>query len=421
MSLMTPAPEVPNAAKAARRVLVVDDSRAQRVLLSRTLARWGFSVIEAETGEAALDICRDAEIELVISDWMMPGMSGVEFCRAFRELKAGRPAYFVLLTAQTDRETLAEGLDSGADDFLSKPFHVVELRARLTAGERVLTAQRDVLNKNALLSGALDELQVLYSALDRDLREARAFQQALVPERHQALPGAEVSLLYLPSGHVGGDLVGLFRISDSRYGVYSVDVAGHGIASALMTARIAAHLSASSPDRNVALTADQSGTLRMLAPDEVCRRLNRVILDDIETDVYFTMIIAEIDLETGHVAMGHAGHPSPAILRADGSAEFAAAFGMPIGLIPDAQFATSEAVLAPGDRLVLYSDGLTECPMPDGSLLDEAGLATLFTANTGLTGVAFLDGIVASLTERSGLGTFPDDLSGLMVERTKTP
>ncbi len=69
------------------------------------------------------------EIDFVVSDWMMPGMSGVEFCRKFREIKRDRPAYFILLTAQTDRETLAEGLENGADDFLSKPFNVIELKA----------------------------------------------------------------------------------------------------------------------------------------------------------------------------------------------------------------------------------------------------------------------------------------------------
>ena len=127
-----------DAAMVVRPILVVDDSRAQRRLLARALGKWGYETIEADSGEAALDITASSQVDIVISDWMMPGMSGVEFSRAFRAQCQDRPAYFILLTAQTEREVLAEGLESGADDFLSKPFSSVELRARLRAGERVV-------------------------------------------------------------------------------------------------------------------------------------------------------------------------------------------------------------------------------------------------------------------------------------------
>ena len=298
-------------------------------------------------------------------------MSGVEFCKAFRALKGGAPAYFILLTAQTDRDALAEGLDMGADDFLSKPFHVVELKARIRAGERVLTAQRDVLNQNALLSSTLEELQKVYAAVDRDLKEARSLQQALVPEAFRSLPGADVSFLYEPSGHVGGDLLGLFRVNELRYGVFSADVSGHGVAAALMAARIAGHLNPATPERNIALTTDDMGLYTMRPPDEVCARLNEIILNEIETDTYLTMALADIDLRSGRIVMTQAGHPSAAIQRCDGSVEFAETFGMPIGLVPDAIYSSFELRLSPGDRLLLYSDGITECPVGSDEMLEE--------------------------------------------------
>ena len=119
MSLTRPLPVDRLSEPVAPPILVVDDSRAQRTLLVKTLARAGYATLEAASGEEALDLCRSGDVELVISDWMMPGMSGVEFCRAYRAHRGARPGYFILLTAQTEREVLVEGLESGADDCLS--------------------------------------------------------------------------------------------------------------------------------------------------------------------------------------------------------------------------------------------------------------------------------------------------------------
>lgn len=398
-------------------ILVVDDSKAQRRLLARTLGRWGYSTIEAESGEAAVELCRGVDVDFVVSDWMMPGMSGVDFCRRFRELKKDRPAYFILLTAQTDRETLAEGLDNGADDFLSKPFNVVELKARIRAGERILASQRDILEKNQLLSTTLEELQKVYFAVDRDLREARSFQQALVPDHFHDLPGMSISFLYQPSGHVGGDLVGIFQVSETRYGIFSVDVAGHGVASALMTARIAGHLNASTPERNLALAVDDAGQCCMLPPDEVCRRLNNLLLNEMETDNYLTMALADVDIASGKAVIAQAGHPNPVIQRVDGSVEFVSSYGMPIGLIPDAEFNSFSINLAPGDRLLFYSDGITECPTHGASMLGENGLKDILQASAQVRGPSLIQRLMVELRQQSGLTDFPDDLSGVLIER----
>ena len=400
-----------------RPVLVVDDSRAQRRLLARTLARWGYRTIEAGSGDEALSICEGVDIEFVISDWLMPGMTGIEFCRRFRETKARRPAYFILLTAQTERERLAEGLESGADDFLSKPFNVTELKARVRAGARVLDAQRDLIAKNRLLRKTLDELEDAQRAIDSDLREARNFQQALVPERHVDLPGAEMSILYRPSGHVGGDLVGYFRVSEARVGLFAIDVAGHGIASALMTARVAAILSGNSPEHNIALTTGGDGSYVMKPPKEVCRLLNRRLFEEFEMDKYLTMLLAELDLTTGQVRLAQAGHPSPIIQRGDGKVSFLESFGLPVGLIEEAEYDEVEATLDVGDRLILYSDGLTECPDPDGSLLDEDGLAAVLRGLADRSGKDLIAGLSAALESFAGVTEFPDDLSALIVQR----
>lgn len=410
------APRIEQAAMVVRPVLVVDDSRAQRRLLSRSLQKWGYETIEADSGEAALDITASTPIDIVVSDWMMPGMSGVEFCRAFRAQCDDRPAYFILLTAQTEREVLAEGLDSGADDFLSKPFNSVELRARLRAGERVVNAQRDLAGKNAALSSALDDLSDAYSAIERDLNGARKFQEGLVPERHLKAGSVEVSMLFQPSGHVGGDLVGYFHVSESVLGVYSVDVSGHGVASALMTARVASYLSDAAPDRNIAMAQLGEG-YRMVDLPEVCERLNAILQADVDSDQYLTMSIAKVDKSTGAVEICHAGHPSPVVQRADGGIEMTELLSTPIGLIDDGEYETLEVQLRPGDRLMLYSDGLTECPDADDRLLDDEGLEAILRAQKDLRGMDFVAATHRALVEYRGSDEFPDDLSAVLIER----
>jgi len=117
----------------ARRVLVVDDSRAQRRILGSYLRQWGYVVEEAESGGEAIDICHRNLPELVVSDWMMPGMSGPEFCRAVRGMNNDNYVYFILLTSKSGKEEIALGLDAGADDFLTKPVDDFALMARMGA------------------------------------------------------------------------------------------------------------------------------------------------------------------------------------------------------------------------------------------------------------------------------------------------
>jgi len=410
---------VSDAGGAARRILVVDDSRAQRRILSRALEQWGYATVECDSGEAAVGVCRSEDVELVISDWIMPGMSGLDFCKAYRGIPRETPGYFILLTAQNDGASLAEGLESGADDFLSKPFNATELRARLRAGERVLNAQTELLARNRQVSEALEKLNSVYSALDRDLVEARKFQEALVPDRFIDLQSARVSILFKPCGHVGGDLVGMIRVSAYRVGLYLVDVSGHGVASALMTARIAALLGGDTPERNMALEHGADGELKLIAPDEICRLLNRQLLRDKDSDHYLTMIFVDLDLETGKATLAQAGHPSPVVQRGGGGVEFVCNYGMPIGLIEDFEVDSFSLTLGPGDRLLLYSDGITECADPDGTLLEEAGLESILNAHAARRGPDLMAELLAALNARAG-GELDDDLSALMVEMKRS-
>jgi sigma-B regulation protein RsbU (phosphoserine phosphatase) len=149
-----------------KRVLVVDDSRLQRRILTASLKRFGYDIVEASSGAEALEKCRDAPPDLVVSDWMMPGMSGPEFCHEFRKMQRDSYGYFILLTSKSEKGDIAHGLDAGADDFLTKPVNAAELRARISAGERILMMERELTEKNRLINSTLEELQRLYDSLD---------------------------------------------------------------------------------------------------------------------------------------------------------------------------------------------------------------------------------------------------------------
>ena len=406
---------------AMRDVLVVDDSRVQRRILSASLQRWGFSVREAASGLEALEICHRDPPDLVMSDWMMPGMDGLEFCRKFRGMPRENYGYFILLTSKSGKEEIAHGLDAGADDFLTKPVNASELRARIAAGDRILRMERELTEKNRLVKSTLDELQSLYDALDSDLIEAKKLQQSLVSDRHRDFGPAEVSLMLRSSGHVGGDLVGFFPVNSTRIGLYGIDVSGHGISSALMTARLAGYLSAVTPDQNVALRRMPDGTYAPKPPGETIAALNQMVLNEMETEHYFTLLLADVNLATGKVIMAQAGHPYPAVQRADGRVEMTGTGGLPVGLIDGAEYEDFEIAMRPGDRLMIHSDGVVECADPDGALLDDHGLAQILAELRQTRGMACLESLIWKLVNFAQTDDLADDVSAVLLEFKPSP
>ncbi|MEM6658606.1 MAG: fused response regulator/phosphatase [Pseudomonadota bacterium] len=403
---------------AIRKVLVVDDSRLQRRILVASLKKWGFDVIEADNGDAAIALCADNPPDLVLSDWVMPGMSGLEFCREFRRLDTRQYSYFILLTSKSEKQEVARGLDAGADDFLIKPLEADELRARISAGARILDMQRELSEKNRLIESALEELKLAHDAIDKDLIQARKIQESLVPELTREFGRSRISLLLKPCGHIGGDLVGMFSPGVNRIGFYSIDVSGHSITSAMMTARLGGYLSSKHFEQNVAMEKRFDKFYALLQPDDVAAKLNARLMADSGVEEYFTMVYAIVDLRNGHMKMVQAGHPHPLVLRSDGTSEFLGDGGLPIGLLPDVSFQQIETHLEPGDRLLLYSDGFTECHLAGGGLLDEDGLRDMAQdCAKDQGGSEFLDDMFWRLTQVMspdiGIG---DDVSAVFFE-----
>lgn len=277
--------------------------------------------------------------------------------------------------------------------------------------------ERQLQEQNKIIGETLSELTELHEAMDRDLRQARNIQQSVLPARETVLQGTRISAGLRSCGHVGGDLVGLFQAGNNQVGFYNIDVSGHGITSALMTARISGYLSDRYLDHNVALKRNKGGEHTIREPVEVAEILNERLLVDAGVDQYFTMAFAALDLVSGCARITQAGHPSPILITKSGDVQLLGQSGFPIGLLPDVTYDQFEVILKKGDRLLFCSDGLTESVLNSGKELGEDGLAELIHENNAKTGRSFLDALYMGLLARLPKGRSPDDdISAIMVE-----
>jgi phosphoserine phosphatase RsbU/P len=148
------------------RVLIAEDDAVSRRVLEGTLGRWGHEVVVTTNGAEAWEALQQADAPaMAILDWMMPGIDGVDVCRRVRETPRDTTPYIILLTAKGAKEDVVEGLDAGADDYVTKPFDREELRARVRAGERILSLQQALGARVQELQDALTHVKTLQGIL----------------------------------------------------------------------------------------------------------------------------------------------------------------------------------------------------------------------------------------------------------------
>jgi two-component system, cell cycle response regulator len=188
------------------RVLAAEDNPVFQSMLKTMLTKWGYSAILARDGNEAWHVLESQDApRLAVLDWMMPGIDGVEICRRLRSLNREPYTYILLLTARTDSQDLIEGMDAGADDYLTKPFNAHELRVRIRAGRRILDLQ-DALREQAThdgLTGLLNRNSILERLHEEVARAARA-------EEHLAVLMADIDRFKSINdthGHIAGDAV----------------------------------------------------------------------------------------------------------------------------------------------------------------------------------------------------------------------
>lgn len=341
-------------------ILIVDDSKSYRHLLANILRQWGYHVLQAQDGLHALTILNENSVHVVISDWEMPEMDGGELCRQVRQFDYGHYIYIILVTARQTIEDLVLGLESGADDFLSKPIHQSQLRARLHVAERILMLENKLEVRNQRLSTA-------YQQIEQDLQAAARLQRSVLPATAMNFEGYQADWIFLPSTYVSGDLLNYFMLDNHHLAFYSIDVAGHGVSAAMLSLAVSREFLSGRLNERLLIIEGQ-----VAPPHDVVAALNqRFCLDNEEITSYFTLIYGLIDTRTGKGTLCQAGHPTPFIIRKQGTLISVGNGGIPVGLFPDSEYQSCDFSLEPGDRLYLYSDGISECENHDGELYGE--------------------------------------------------
>jgi sigma-B regulation protein RsbU (phosphoserine phosphatase) len=328
------------------KILVIDDDPVVGLILKRTLQEQGFEVSITSNGYAGLNTARDIHPALIICDWVMPGLNGLEVCQQIKADPALSHTFFILLTSRSEVQDRVVGLDTGADDFLSKPIDVAELQARVRAGLRLYQVTR--------------ELQAQKKKLEAELAEAAEYVRSILPP---PLDTDQVSIVscFFPSSQLGGDCFDYYWLNSETLVIYLLDVAGHGVKAALLSVSL----------QNL-LRTQSLVNVHFDQPTEVLTALNKVFDMDKNNQQYFTLWYGVYHLSTRQLAYASAGHPPALLFRASEPMEVQQlkTKGMPIGIFPDAEYASAVSTIDPQDRLYLLSDGIYEFSHVDGSFWD---------------------------------------------------
>lgn len=398
------------------KILFVDDDAAIRLLHTFQLRKWGYQVVEAANGSEAWEKLSDTEINFIICDWMMPEMTGIELCKKIRDANLNRYIYVLLCTAKDRREDITEGHEAGADDFLIKPIIPEELRARLRSGERVLNLEKKLEDRNRQLQDINRQVQGMNEQMQKELVEAAGMQISLLPPASPRARGISAEWVLRPSYYVAGDIFNLYDLDDHNAGFYILDVAGHGVPAAMFSVTLTMLLQPAGTENLLRRFNEDTGLYEATPPDQVLAELNKRFMDRV--DKHFTMIYGVYDSRSSILRLSQGGQPQPLLIRKSGEIERLAEGGYPLGIWPESEYEFQEVRVSPGDRLILYSDGISECRNKEGFQFGEARILRFFQRQNQDTP---LRAILAELEDEIQLwnvdsDTFEDDISILALE-----
>lgn len=393
------------------KVLVAEDDRATRTRILAYLGEWGHEAVAAADGEEALELFREDDFSLVLSDWQMPKMNGIELVRKLREdrSESGGYLYVILLTSRSEKKDIVEGIETGADDFVTKPFDKDELRARIQAGQRIVELEAALETRNRELVEVNREITAANDRMKESLLAAATIQESFLPERLPETNRVNFAWRYVPCDELAGDTMNIVPLDENRVGIYVVDVSGHGVPAALLSVHLSRVLTRRRGPDALLRRGHGSGTYEIASPSSVAAHLNEKFGFDLQVQQYFTLLYGTLDLITGEFCYTSAGHPGPIVLSG-GTAKIHEATPPAIGFLPEPTFTETTLHLEKGDRLYLYTDGIFEVSDASGEEFGEERLAQSLVDAAGSLDES-LDHVVRKARAWMGTGTFPDDIS----------
>jgi phosphoserine phosphatase RsbU/P len=398
-------------------IVIAEDSRVQGKVLQQRLIAAGYDAHIGLNGELAWELVQKLRPVIVVSDIEMPKMTGYDLCNAIKQSSELRHTPVILLSTLNDAEDIIRGLAAGADNYITKPYDINFLIARIEdlrsnpivdvesdpsnttsvklGGQtyQVRAGRQQTLNllisvfENAVeknkelhrsnehlvlakekLSGWNTQLELLNGQLNelngrmkRDLHAAARMQKSLLPNEVIEIPEVAIAWDYTPCEELAGDFLNYAKLDDHTLGLYVVDVCGHGAASALLAVAVGRVLSSVLSATSLLVRLDPfTGKRAVTPPASVVGELNKRFPMESQGGLHFTILYGLLDLRTNLFRYACGGHPQPVHLPRGQQALFAPGEGMAVGWVEDEVFEEFTLQLAKGDRLLLYSDGVPE-------------------------------------------------------------
>ncbi|MBE9038855.1 SpoIIE family protein phosphatase [aff. Roholtiella sp. LEGE 12411] len=373
-------------------ILIIDDDHSMKILLKRMLEKQGYEVLAASSGEEGIEKALACHPALIICDWIMPGLNGLEVCHRIKTDPKLSTTFFILLTSLDSVADCVKGLDAGADDFISKPIEQNELQARVRAGLRLHQLSRDLQTQKLLL--------------EAEMSEAAEYVRSLLP-----LPTTDpfnINFRFIPSRQLGGDCFDYYWLDSDYLAIYLLDAAGHGLKATLPSVSVLNLL------RSRALKS-----LNYYQPSDVLRALNDTFQMSYQNDKYFTIWYGVYNRVKRQLIYASAGHP-PAILvtctnQTISEVKYLKTPGMPIGMFPEAKYVDGFCNIENSSTLYIFSDGAYEITKSDGTLWSLDAFIQLL-ANIQHPFDYQLEQILNYLIALNSKEAFDDDLSIVQIQ-----
>ena len=385
------------------RILIADDQQDVLDALRLLLKGHGYSIETVNSPADLLAAVARQEFDILLIDLnyardTTSGREGLDVLSRLREIADPPPV--VAMTGWATVGLAVEAMQYGVSDFVEKPWTNTRLLEILHKQIGLGRERRELRRRAAEEARAREEALIHLQEQEREIAEAKAIQEKLLPREIPQMPGYEIATAWQSARLVGGDYFDILPLDHQTLGICIADVAGKGMPAALLMSNLQA--------------AVRGLSSLSIAPDLLCSRLNSIVYRNTESDRFITFFYAHLDGSTRRLAYVNAGHNAPFVVRSDGSHERLRDGGAVLGVFASRNYEMGSAQLSAGDRVILFTDGVTEACNPAGEEFGEARLLRLLEDHRTLSANELQGKIIAVVAEFSG-GRWQDDATLLVL------